>query len=224
MLSFNIESYYFDASWWGEKLFNSDGKLMSVMNWITRFIYLQILWVLFSLAGLLVGGLFPSTFTMFGMARKWMREHTDYPVFKTFLQMYKDSFVKTNLLGWGMVLFSFSIYFYFNWITTLNGTISILLIVILSALGLVFLIMSFFIIPVYVHFDVGLLNVIKHALIIAISHPLHILFMAITLIVFWYFMLFLPIIFLFVGISLLAYILMVIANAAFVNVERKLGQ
>ena len=203
-------------------MFHSDGKLMRLMNWITRFIYLQILWILFSLLGLVVGGLFPSTFTMFGISRKWMREHTDFPLFRTFLEMFRESFFKANMLGWGMSLFAFSIYFYYRWFNELTGILPTVLIGILVVLGFSFLVISLFIIPVYAHFNVSLLNVIKHAALIAISHPLHAVAMAIILVVFWYIMIYWPIVFLFIGVSFLAYALMGIANAAFNNIERKL--
>lgn len=205
-------------------MFNPDGRLMGVLNWITRLLYLQMLWVLFSIIGLVIGGFFPATFTMFAIARKWIRENTDFPLFKTFLQMYKESLIKANILGWFMGLFAFSLYYYYAWFSELTGAIPLVFIGMLIVMGFAFLIVSLFIIPVYAHYDVGLLTVFKYAATTAISHPLHALSMIVTIVAFWYLMLALPIIFMFIGVSLLVCILMVIANAAFVNIERKSTQ
>lgn len=204
-------------------MFNIDGKLMHVMNWITRLLYLQIIWVVFCLIGLLIGGIFPATFTMFGISRKWIREDTEFPVFTTFKQMYKESFLKANILGWWIVLLGFSLYYYYNLISSFTGMISIILISLLITIVLLFLVTSLFIIPVYVHFDVRFLMVIRHAVTIAISHPLHVLFMLVTVITFYYLMLLVPGVFILIGISSFTLVLMIIANLAFNNIERKLN-
>ncbi|MBO0600588.1 DUF624 domain-containing protein [Sporosarcina sp. E16_3] len=205
-------------------MFNIDGKLMQVMNWITRLLYLQLIWVVFCLVGLVICGIFPATFTMFGISRKWIRGNTDFPVFTTFKQMYKESFIKANILGWWIVLLAFSLYYYFDLISNFTGMISIILIAILITISLLFLVTSLFIIPVYVHFDVRLLMVIRHAVTIAISHPLHVLFMLATVITFYSLMLIVPGVFILIGISSFTLVLMIIANLAFNNIERKLNK
>jgi len=206
----------------GGNLFSIDGKFAGVLNWISRLLYLQVIWVLFCIIGLLIGGIFPATFAMFGIIRIWIREEKDIQIYKKFSEMYKESFVKTNILGWLMVLFGFSNYFYLNWFSSMTGAISLILISGIVFISLAFLMTSLFVMPVYVHYDVGLLKVVRFAATIAVTHPLHILGMVITIISFWYFMIVLPIIFLFIGMSLLVFILMNIANAAFVSIERKL--
>lgn len=205
-------------------LFKLDGVLMRVLSAITRFIHLQLIWILFTIIGLVIGGIFPATFAMFALTRKWIREHTDDPIFKIFKNFYKESFVKANFFGWFMTLLSFSIYFYFNWFSELTGGMSVVLNAFLLFLAIIFLIVALFLIPVYVHFDIDVLNVFKFSLTTALSYPLHTVAMIIILIVFWYLLMFLPIIFLFIGFSVLAFILMTIANAAFERIDRKLNK
>lgn len=203
-------------------MFSVDGKVMETMNWITRFLYLQLLWVLFSLIGFVVGGLFPATFTLFGVSRKLMREHTDFPLFATYLEMFRQSFFKTNLLGYGMLLFSYSLYFYYTIFSQSPGMIGTVGAVVIAVMTFVFIAIALFVMPVYAHFDVGLIGVLKNAALTAISHPFHVIGMMLILVVFWLFFSFLPIIFIFCGVSLLVYILMMIANRAFINIELKL--
>lgn len=200
-----------------------DGPLMRAMDWMTRLLYLQLLWVVFSLLGLIVGGLFPATFTVFGITRKWIREGDGFRVFSTFKEMYKESFFKANILGWWIVAFGVSLYYYFNLTNQLGGVMAILSIAILITVSLIVLVTSVFIIPVYVHYDVRLLQVIKHAIAIAITHPLHVVSLLLTLIAFYYLFLFIPGIFILFGMSSLATVFMYIANRAFTNVEKKLS-
>ncbi len=196
---------------------------MDVMNWITRLLYLQFLWGAFSLLGIVVGGVFPATFTMFGISRKWIREGTGFPVFTTFKKMYKESFFKANILGWWIVLLGFSLYYYFNLTNNFAGALSIISIAILITLSLLYAVTSLFIIPVYVHFDVRLLQVIRHAVAIAVMHPLHVVGLLTTIISFYYLMLLVPGVFILMGISSFAIVFMLIANMAFTNIERKLS-
>lgn len=206
----------------GVVLFSS--RLMGIMNWITLLLYLQLLWILFTAVGLIIGGIFPATFAVFGVTRKWIRDQPDIPMFKTFLQLYKQAFGKANLIGWSVILLGSSLLYYFNLARSLTGIFSTILVVIIITIAIVYLMTVLFLIPVYVHFDIKILEVIKHAVFIAISYPLHIVAMASTLISFWYLMLYIPALFPFIGLSLLANVLMLISNNAFNSVERKIKQ
>ena len=53
-------------------------------TWVMRLAYLNVLWILFSLAGLVVFGLMPATAAMFTVAREWAKGNTDAPVFSVF--------------------------------------------------------------------------------------------------------------------------------------------
>lgn len=205
-------------------MFSYDGKLMESLTWITRLLYLQLLWIGFSLVGLIVGGLFPATFTLFGVSRKLMRENPDIPLFKTFLEMFKQSFFKANILGYFMFLFAYSLYFYYVWFSQIPGTFSTIGLVILGIMTFLFIAVGLFIMPVYAHFDVGLIGVVKHAALTAISHPFYVIGMMVVLIVAWFLFAFLPALFFVIGTSTSVYLLMFIANMAFNNIERKLRE
>lgn len=204
-------------------MFKIDGPFSRVMNWVTRLLYLQVLWVLFTLVGLVVGGIFPATFAMFGMTRKWIREGTEFQLFPAFKEMYRASFFQTNGLGWWMVLLAFSLGYYFTITSAMGGAFGLLSIVLLISVSLVAGMTSLFIIPVYVHYDVRLLQVIRHAVIIAMTHPLNVIGLLITVIVFYYLFLLIPGVFVLVGVSSFAVVSMLIANRAFMRVERKLS-
>ena len=74
-------------------------KIYDISAWITRLMYVNLLWILFMLAGLIVMGVFPSTTAMFSVTRKWILGETDTPVFHTFWKAYKQNFLQSNLVG-----------------------------------------------------------------------------------------------------------------------------
>ncbi|MBO1913821.1 DUF624 domain-containing protein, partial [Microvirga sp. 3-52] len=55
-------------------------------EWLAKLLHVQVIWILFCLIGLFIGGIFPATFTMFSIIRKWIMKQDDFPVFKTFLK------------------------------------------------------------------------------------------------------------------------------------------
>src|SRR5699024_10685272 len=66
--------------------------------WVTRLAYVNFLWVTFIILGLGIFGLMPATTAMFGVVRKWeMKE--EIKVFPTFWKLYKQEFVKANVMG-----------------------------------------------------------------------------------------------------------------------------
>src|SRR5690606_4799217 len=69
------------------------------MEWITRFVYLHLLWICFTLLGGIVFGLFPATVTSHAIMRKWLRGEDDFPILQTYWSYYKQDFWKSNTLG-----------------------------------------------------------------------------------------------------------------------------
>ncbi|EKN65200.1 hypothetical protein BABA_21186 [Neobacillus bataviensis LMG 21833] len=197
------------------------GKLNTVMEWITRFFVLQLIWILFSFAGLIIGGIFPATFTMFAISRKWIHKQTEFPIFRTFWELYRTSFVKTNLLGWVITATGFSLYYYYQLLKGPEDMMGTVLLIVVWIMGILYLMTVLFIMPVYVHFDIKLVNVAKYALIIAIGNPFHVLSMAALVVGFSMVIILIPGLIPFFSFSLLAFGLMWLANTAFTSMERK---
>lgn len=151
------------------------------MEWITRFAYLQLLWIIFTILGFVAFGLFPSTTAAFSVVRRWLLGETDIHIFKTFSKYYKKEFLKSNLLGIfvsvGLSLISFNLYFVDA--TTLNGLST--LHIILFAVILFYLIFMFYLFPSFVHFEGNIFKVMKNALLFLLISPLHTLFMTLSI-------------------------------------------
>src|SRR5690625_362565 len=89
------------------------GSIYRGSEWIMRLAYLNILWIAFSLMGLVVFGLFPATVSMFAVTRKWVMGDTEIPIFKTFWASYKTEFKQANIVGYIILVIGFFLYFDF---------------------------------------------------------------------------------------------------------------
>lgn len=193
------------------------------MEWIARFVYLQFLWAVFSVAGLIGFGFFPATFTMFAITRKWIRGDTDLSLFKTFKEMFRRDFLKTNAIGWMTAAAGFILYFYLRQFQSLTGTLSIVLFFLALILCLIFIMTLFFLAPVYAQYELSVLQSVKIAAMMALSHPLHVISMGFTIYCFILFMQKIPGLLPFFSFSYLVFALMWIANLAFMRKEKALG-
>ncbi|MEH7549842.1 MULTISPECIES: YesL family protein [Bacillaceae] len=187
----------------------------SISEWILRFAYVNILWILFTIFGLVVFGFFPSTIAMFAVVRKWILKQHDIPVFKSFWITYKKEFVKANLLG--LVICSLGFLTYSN-ITIVEATTvpTFKLLYIPNTIVIfIFLLTSLYIFPVFSHFDVHLGEGIKNAFILMVVNPIPTLCMATLTGFLGFIYLKLPGLLPFFSGSLTSYILMWIRNYVF---------
>src|SRR5699024_12288098 len=76
-----------------------NSKLYNILEWITKFDYVNLLCFVFTLAGGIILGFYPATVAMFAMVRDWLRGKSDVPILKTDWNYYKTDFFKSNLLG-----------------------------------------------------------------------------------------------------------------------------
>jgi uncharacterized membrane protein YesL len=80
------------------------GHFYRVSDWVTRIVYLNSLWLLFSLLGGVVFGLMPATTAMLAITNQWVAKESEVRVFAEFKRVYKREFLRSNLLGYGLVL------------------------------------------------------------------------------------------------------------------------
>lgn len=155
------------------------GGFYKLLEWISRLAFLNILWLSFSLTGLMIFGFFPATVAMFAVVRKWMQGKDDISMFKTFWTAYKQEFLKSNLLG--LIIFAFGLILYidFQFIHhSANSLMSILYIPFLI-ISFILVCMLFYIIPIFVHYDMKISQVIKNSFFVMIMNPLSTFYMLI---------------------------------------------
>jgi uncharacterized membrane protein YesL len=146
--------------------------LYSLTEWITKFAYLNILWIGFSLLGLVVFGFLPATVALFTILRKWIMGEYETPVFQTFWTTYKKEFFKGNLLGIVFVFLAGLVYvdLYFMDLNGSNGLQVTHIPLYLMILAIVMTV--FYTIPVYVHYNTGFVQIFKNAFLIMLVNPM----------------------------------------------------
>jgi uncharacterized membrane protein YesL len=191
--------------------------LYTLTEWITRFAYVNLLWIGFSLLGLVVFGISPATVAMFTIIRKWIMGDNDFPVFQTFWNSYKKEFLRGNRLGLIIALLAYIIFIDLNYIK-LDTIIQIPLYLIIFAIVMTIL----YIFPVYVHYNVTFIQLFKNSFFIMMVNPLSSILMLIGFVALFFVMKFLPALSFFFGGSLSAGIIMSSCYLAFQKIEKKL--
>jgi uncharacterized membrane protein YesL len=145
------------------------GRLYIVCDWIMKLAYLNLLWLLFAVGGLIVFGMIPATVSLFTIVRKWLiNKETDLPIFHTFYQNYKNEFLKSNKLGLILVIIGLFLYYDFKFIIASGGMLQYTLTVPLLLISLFYCITLLYIFPVYVHFDQKVFQYFKNSFYIGL--------------------------------------------------------
>lgn len=87
------------------------GKMAERMNGfcslMLKLVYVHLLWLVFTLAGLVLFGTGPATMAMFSVMRQWIRGNEDISIFRAFKKAYKIHFKEGNqiffvygIIGW----------------------------------------------------------------------------------------------------------------------------
>ncbi|MFC4617707.1 YesL family protein [Camelliibacillus cellulosilyticus] len=189
-------------------------------DWLSRVFVLHLLWIVFSIAGIGVFGLFPATAAMFAVIRKRILGDRDLPTFKTFMAHFKSDFLKVNAIGYTMA--AIGCFLYFDLYITRHGIHSMVLYFLLLILGFFYLITVLYLFPVFVHYELKMSHYLKQSFLIAIIRPFETIGCLVILLVFYYLFLFFPILLIFLGAPLIAYPIMWLTNHAFEGVTRKI--
>ncbi|MED1602752.1 YesL family protein [Alkalihalophilus marmarensis] len=195
--------------------------LYSIFEWITRFAYINLLWILFTLAGGIILGLFPATVAMFSLVRQWLTGNSDQPVFSSFWQYYKNEFLKSNRLG--IVVYLLSAVFLFNlfFLQANIGELFIWTSAPLLAGLLLFVIWLFYLFPTYVHYNLKVSQLFKNSFLTMLVSPLHTLIIFISLGASYFIYTVIPALGLVFGASFYSFITLWIVMHAFSRIQQK---
>jgi len=197
------------------------GNFYKFMEWITRFLFVNVLWMFFSLLGLIIFGFFPATTAMFTIVRKWLQSEADIPIFKTFWDTYKKDFFKSNGLGYILCIIGYV--FYLDILIVKNASHQLLQLAFypLSVIIILYVLTLLYIFPVFVHFETKLMHVLKNALLIMMLHPVISILMGTGAIIVFIIFYFVPVLIPLFGGSVSAFVLMWYSNFAFVKVQER---
>lgn len=181
---------------------------------IMHLAYLNLLWILFSLLGLGVFGVFPATATVFALLRQEMMDGIA-PTFKSFFKYFKKDFLRANLLGWILVFVGYLVYIDFKLITYLETDIKMFFYFSLLIVAIIVLFVAFYLFPVYVHYDLNIKRYFFISLIIIFTYPMQSILTGVVSLLNLYIMLNFPGLIPFFGMSLWAFCVSHISRSVF---------
>ncbi|MEH7095819.1 YesL family protein [Neobacillus vireti] len=184
------------------------GFIYMITELVMQFAYLQLLWIAFTLVGLGLLGIFPSTAAMFSVVRKWIIGEEDIPVFKTFWQTYKTEFVRVNGLGLILSAIGWLLYVDYHFFTFgISMGNSILKIVTLLIIYL-FSTTCIYFFPIFVHFRYRFFDYFKYSFLYSVSTPLKTAGIFIISYIIYFLLMKVPVLFLFFSGSVISYMWM----------------
>ncbi|MED5019676.1 DUF624 domain-containing protein [Paenibacillus chibensis] len=175
------------------------GGIYRITEWITRFAYSNILWLLcsspfffFLVTKMLVTGaneslqmnwamgivapftLFPATAALFAVVRKWVMGDPDVKIFSLFFRSYKENYKQSMIGGIFYVLLLVIMLVDYTVYMTQLSNLQIIGIVMLVLLIVLFVsLFNFF--SMIVHYHMGILQILKNAVLITIIRPLRVI-------------------------------------------------
>lgn len=193
-----------------------------LFNWVVRLAYINILWILFSLVGLIFLGIGPATVSVFTVIRKLLDDSSDISIGKLFIQTYKKEFWSANKLM--LIVFPVCLFIYIDFLSLqiLPSSFFMDKIVFTGMIILSLLVIIWFsyLFAVYVHFDLRFITNFKYALLIAGINPLPTVLILFGLFVFSIVLSIVPAVSIFYLISVPIFIVQLGAKQAFRKVPK----
>lgn len=201
---------------------NGVWKIYYIANRMIHLAYLNLLWLLFTLLGLIAFGIFPSTVALFSVLRKWVKGEHDIPLFSNMIKVYKKEFFRSNLLGFIIVILGLILWVDFQFLMKINDEFLLFLITIpLVCILALYIILVICIVPTFVHYKLSIFGYLKHALVIGISNPLRILTIIFCIYILYMLTVLINGMILFYTFSLSSYLTMRILYSYFSEVDNK---
>src|SRR5690625_4393485 len=187
-------------------------------------LYVNILWILFTLLGAVIFGVGPSTIAIYTVFRRWSMGETDVQVFPTFWGSFKESFFKANLLALILVSMGYMLYVNWNYFQLNHTWFSIIIRYIILIVSFIYGMMLVYIFPLFVHYDNTFVNHFKNSILLAIHHPIRTIYLLAALFTLYYLFATLPVFIFLMGPSLVSLVIMWITYRTFLRIEYRQTQ
>ncbi|MFC4402688.1 YesL family protein [Gracilibacillus xinjiangensis] len=189
---------------------------MTFGEWMFKLFILNFLWVLFTIAGIGVLGIFPATIALYATIRKELQSEHDIKIFSSFISYFKREFLKANLYGYSVTIAGALLFFNIRVLAQLPSTaLNAALTLFTYALIIVLSLIAIYLPPLYVHFELKFLTYFKYAIILIIGKPLQTFMMIVVILVLLVTFYYLPVLFPVLGASTLSYFIMKISLPLF---------
>jgi uncharacterized membrane protein YesL len=190
--------------------------------WIMRFAYVNLLWVLFTILGLVILGFMPATVAMFAVVRKWIMKDTEIAIFPTFWMVYRKEFLKSNVLGFLLCMIGYALSIELQILRDQENIIYLIASFGIVGLFILYGIILLYFFPIYVHFNLTIYQYFKWPFIIGVVHPILTIFLLVVVFIINYLtFITIPALLFFFGGSISAFVLMWGASQTFSKFEQK---
>ncbi|WP_342578495.1 YesL family protein [Psychrobacillus sp. FSL K6-2843] len=197
------------------------GTLYRYMDWGMKLAYVNILWLVGTVIGLGILGFFPATVAMLTIIRKWSNGEEDIKSFTLFREIYKKEFLKSNLFGYIWVIIGIILFVDLQFFRSLPNIAALIASFFFFILGVIYLIALLYAFPLYVGYQMKLIQYFKDCIYIVLSNPLFAIFMVLGFYFPYYLMMKIPGLIPFYGGSLIGVALIFISNKMFQIIESK---
>ncbi len=157
-------------------------QIDTYFKWIAKLSYLNLLWLGFSVLGLLIGGFFPATAAMFNICRKWVVGQSTERLFNEFAYYFRKEFWKANFIGWIMVVLGVVLYLNYRVLEVSEGGYHLSVVFSFYVLLFLYTVVVVNIFAYLAFYESSLWMVLKNAMIIGLVHFPYTLAIFITLV------------------------------------------
>jgi uncharacterized membrane protein YesL len=144
-------------------------SLDAIFRWITRLAFVNLLWIAFSLLGLIFVGIFPATVATLAITRKWLTGSREVRIFKVFKDTFKKEFIVANIIGWLLTILGILLYVNYQVMVLMDDSLPI---VTIFAYFLILFFYGLFIIwvfPMIANYNGSIKQYLKNSFIIGIG-------------------------------------------------------
>lgn len=193
--------------------------LYTLCEWITKGAWLNLIWLAYLIAGLGITAV-PAAIAAFTVVRKWLRGETDlktwYTFHTTFITSCRKSWKPMVLFTAVLLLLSAQAVYLLvqEAVHPVQFTAVVLFIALAGGVAL-------YLFPVWVHYELSFVQMVKQAALIALVSPLHTLLMVFSAVALVLLFVAMPALFPFFGLVTFAVALMVPAYHRFLQISRK---
>ena len=139
--------------------------LQHATDWIMRLIWTNLLWLGFTLLGLIIFGIMPATVALFAVTRKWSMKEFEFSIWKLFKETYFKEWKRSNKIGILFWLIGLILLFNLRVSEQMESAFSLYLYIFFIFLILIFSMMLIFFFPLYVHYDFSAKQYVKQSFI-----------------------------------------------------------
>lgn len=147
------------------------GKIYQGIDFLYQLIFLNLLWFSFTVIGLGVFGIGPSTIALYATIRKKLMDEggNDRTTFKFYFMTYKTNFVKGNVIGLIALIFYYILLVNYRYTSIQPAFIFQLISALTIIIFVISLLVLAYLIPLYVHYELKMMTYLTRALTLTFS-------------------------------------------------------